>query len=290
MIYMNDIGLGFEKARKITKHFAKTFYLASLFLPKEARQAAYTVYAICRASDESVDNFKNLSCQASLNRVRQSIDSAYSDNAPEEPLLLSFQQTINKYHIPKEYFYDLLEGMRMDLTKFRYANFEELNDYCYKVAGVVGLIILKIFRCNDESAKKSAIGLGIAMQMTNILRDIDEDYKRARIYIPADCLSQFQVTEKEIALREVNNNFKKMMEYLNNRTQQSYLKACAGIKHIPGARQKLVVIAMKEMYSGILDEIKNNNYDIFSRRANVGFLKKWLIILKIFLKGKYLCA
>jgi len=287
---MDQIELGFEEARKITRHFAKTFYLASFFLPKEDRQAAYSVYAICRISDESVDNSSSSPASRQLDKVRQRIDLAYSASSPEELLLLSFQKTVNKYQIPKEYFDDLLEGMRMDLIKTRYANFEELNDYCYKVAGVIGLIMLKIFRCEDESAKKSAISLGIAMQMTNILRDLAEDCLRGRIYLPYECLKEFQVAENDIALGKISANFKRMAGYLILRTKEEYLKACPGIKFIRGLRQKFVVIAMKEMYSGILDEIKNNDYDVFSKRASVGSLKKWLIIIKILLKGKYLCA
>ncbi len=288
--FMKDVHLGFEEARKITRHFAKTFYLASLFLPKKTRDAAYSVYAICRISDESVDSFESSLSSQNLDEIRQRIDSAYSKDALKDKLLLSFRQTVDTYQIPKEYFYDLLDGMRMDLTKDRYNDCEELNNYCYKVAGVIGLIMLKIFRCPDTPAKKFAIELGIAMQMTNILRDIDEDFRRGRIYIPASCLDRFQVTEEELARREVNANFRRMLEYLIAKTKRGYREAGAGVKFIRGFRQKLVVIAMKEMYSGILDEIRNNNYDVFSRRANVKFLNKWRIILKILLKGQYLCA
>ncbi|MFH0855598.1 MAG: phytoene/squalene synthase family protein [Candidatus Omnitrophota bacterium] len=290
MILMKNIQRGFKEARKITRNFAKTFYAASFFLPKETRDAAYSVYAICRLSDESVDDLKNPACPQKLDEIRQKIDLAYSGGLPLERALLSFKQTINKYQIPKEYFQALLDGMLMDLAKTRYNNLEELNDYCYKVAGVVGLIMLKIFRCPDEPAKRFAVKLGIAMQMTNILRDVGEDYLRGRIYIPVDCLKQFRVTEEEIARCQVSGNFREMMRYLADKTKRDYEEAGSGIKFIQGARQRLVVTAMKEMYAGILDEIKNNNYDVFSRRACVRTLKKWLIILKIIVKGKYLCA
>jgi len=287
---MNDIELGFEEARKITKHFAKTFYLASLFLPKETRKAAYAVYAICRISDEAVDSQNLKPSFEGVERIKKNIDSVYSAGVPADNLLLAFQKTVNKYNIPEEYFYDLLDGMRIDLTKTRYADFRELDTYCYKVAGVVGLIMLKIFGSLDQKAEKPAIDLGIAMQMTNILRDIKEDYSRGRIYIPAECLEKFKVSEVQISHHVLSENFKSLSSYLINKTRQYYRDSEAGINLINGRHSRLAVIAMQEMYSGILGAIEDNGYDVFSQRAFVGTLKKWGIILKVLMQGKYLCA
>jgi len=287
---MKDIDLGFEEAKKITRHFAKTFYLASLFLPKNTRDAAYSVYAICRISDESVDSIESSLSAQKLDEIRQRIDSTYSKDALKDKLLLSFRQTVDTCHIPKEYFYGLLEGMRMDLTKSRYNDFSELDAYCYKAAGVIGLIMLKIFGCKDVLAEKYAVKMGKAMQMTNILRDIREDLLRKRIYIPIDCLNRFQVTEEMLARNEINDNTRKMLRYLIDITKQEYKKAEKGISLIKGLRQRLVVKAMSRMYAGILDEITSNGYDIFSRRAAVNPCKKWMIMFQILLEGKYLCA
>jgi len=252
IIAMNDIELGFREAKKITKHFAKTFYLASLFLPKKKREASHAVYAICRISDETVDNPSGKPSLGDLEKIRNNIDLAYSNAAPENKLLLAFQETVKRYGIPKEYFYGLLEGMHMDLVKTRYNSFEELEIYCYRVAGVVGLIMLRVFGCEDEKAKQFASDLGIAMQMTNILRDVKEDYQRGRIYIPADTLEKFKVSENEFSRQAINSNFKSMLQYLIEKTKQYYLNSEAGIKLIRNRRSRFVVMAMKEMYFGIL--------------------------------------
>lgn len=287
---MNDIESGFPEAQEITKSFAKTFYAASLFLPKAEKRASYAVYAVCRASDETVDNPSGKDTLADLEKLKNNIDLAYGNAPLKIPLLAAFRETVNKYRIPKEYFYELLSGMRMDLEKNRYANLEELDDYCYKVAGVVGLIMARIFGCKDERSKKYAADLGIAMQLTNILRDVREDYLRGRIYLPRDILEGFKVTEDNIASGKPNENFKNMLQFMIDRARQYYLNSQEGIKFIGKARLRFVVICMKEMYSRILSEIERNNYDVFSSRAHASNLRKSRIILKILVKGKYLCA
>lgn len=279
---------GFQEAKKITKKFAKTFYLASLFLPKDKKYASYAIYAICRLSDEAVDELSSSDQKNNLQKLEQKIASAYSGEETNEPLLVAFRHTVNNYEIPKEYFEALIEGMRMDLEIKQYPNFLALQEYCYKAAGVVGLIMLKIFGYKDKIARDYAVKLGIAMQLTNILRDINEDLMRGRIYIPQDEMLQFNVLKGQLSQGRNNEDFKNLLRFQIGRCRKLYNESLAGIKLIDNFPSRLVVLAMRGIYSGILDSIIKNNYDVFTKRAFVSKLKKLKIILVILLGRKHL--
>jgi len=279
---------GFKEAEKITKKYAKTFYFASRFLPKDKRYASYAIYAICRISDNSVDNHSNLLNTAALNKIAQDIQLAYSNSNLSEDLLLVFRETANNYKIPKEYFDELLSGMKLDLEKNRYRNFEELYNYCYKVAGVVGLIMLRIFGYANPEAEKYSVKLGIAMQLTNILRDINEDFLRGRIYLPVEEMAKFNVNENHITKQTIDNNLINLIKFQIERAREYYTDAELGIKMIDDTACRLVVYVMKDIYAGILTSIEKNKYDVFSRRAQVSLARKMLISSGIILKRKYL--
>jgi phytoene synthase len=283
----NALKKGFNQARMITKHFAKTFYLAAFFLPKEKRLASYAVYSICRISDETVDSNRGNNLKNDLDKIRADIESAYSQNTTDNPpLLASFQQTVVKYKIPKTLFLELIDGMQMDLTKKRYENFDELYKYCYKAAGVVGLIMLQIFGSNDPETRDYAIKLGIAMQLTNILRDIKEDSARNRIYLPLDEIYSCGLSMEDIIHGRISLKFVDLMKKQINRAREFYQASQPGIDKITDKKAAFVITLMKDMYSGILNEIEINNYDVFSKRAHLNILKKILVILKAFRKRR----
>lgn len=275
---------GVMQAKDITRKYGKSFYFASHFLKKEKKIAAYAVYAICRISDESVDDKKNSQDFENLARIGQKISSAYQDAPLNDPLLAVFQQTINRYRIPKKYFDVLLEGMRMDLYKSRYDNFKELYDYCYKVAGVVGLIMLEIFGYTNPRAADHAVDLGVAMQLTNILRDIKEDFYRDRIYLPRDEMQRFEVSQADISDSLNNDNFKALIKFQISRSREYYKKAKQGIKMLSDLNSRLVVLAMADIYAGILTSIERNNYDVFAKRACVSIPRKIIAVSKVLLK------
>ncbi len=274
-------------ARAITKKHAKTFYFASRFLKKDKRNAAYAVYAICRLSDEAVDAGKNTQHEQSLEKLEKNITAAYNQTVLDNAILSAFRQTAEKHKIPQEYFRDLIAGMYLDLRKNRYKNFAELYDYCYKVAGVVGLTMLQIFGYKNPKAKDYAVDLGIAMQLTNILRDIKEDFERGRIYIPEDEMARFAVTETDICEGRLSDNFKALLKFQIARAREYYANSKWGIKMIGDANSRFVVSAMADIYSGILNSIEKHNYNVFSRRAHVSILGKITAALKIILKGEY---
>ena len=282
-----ELRIGFKEAEKITKKFAKTFYLSSLFLPKAKRNASYAIYAICRLSDESVDSMSSGHAQR-LKTLEQTIACAYSNSNTDGPLLAAFSKTVKDYNIPKEYFDELIKGMYMDLEIKNYPDFKSLYIYCYRVAGVVGLIMIRIFGYKNSAAEDYAVKLGIAMQLNNILRDIKEDTSLGRIYLPADEMGRFDVSESQLAKGIINEPFKNLLRFQIDRCRKFYDESLEGIKLIDSRISRLVIFTMKGIYSGILDEIRRNNYDVFTKRAIVSCPRKIMIIFKILLEKKYL--
>ncbi len=276
---------GYRQAQAITKKYATTFYFASHFLSKEKRLAAYAIYAICRLTDESVDSPSPLTANELQNTAKR-ISDAYSQSNSADPICLAFRETIHKYKIPKEYFDELIAGMYMDLDKNRYSNFNELYQYCYRVAGVVGLIMLHIFGFKDQRAKNYAINLGIAMQLTNILRDIKEDLLRGRIYLPHDEMLAYGISEMQFSEGTIDDTWKAFMQFQIGRAKKYYAQSSEGINLITDRKSRFVTRAMKEIYAGILDKIIKNHYDCLNKRAYVSILGKVIIILKIILKNK----
>lgn len=283
--YENNLRAGFRQARYIARRHAKTFYFASRFLPKEKRLASYAVYAICRLSDEAVDNNSAALTPLALHAIEKNIEESYSQATLSNSLLLAFRYVIKRYSLPKSYFDELLEGMRMDLSKNRYKNFEELYAYCYKVAGVVGLIMLRIFGFSNEGAEKHAIELGIAMQLTNILRDIKEDLQRGRIYLPQDEMQRYHVTETALAQGKLDEHIKAFLQYQISRARGYYASATNGTPLINDRSARLVTKIMQKLYAGILEQIEKNKYDVFTKRAHVPLCKKLKLTTGILAKG-----
>jgi phytoene synthase len=278
---------GLRLARDITRLHAKTYYFASRFLPKEKQDPAYVVYAVCRITDEAVDSFEGTSLNR-LSRIKDNIELAYSDVPLKEDLLLAFRQTVTRFDIPKTYFDELLEGMRMDLEMNCYETFDDLYGYCYRVAGVIGLIMLKIFGYGRKEAEKFAVDLGVAMQLTNILRDIKEDFLRGRVYLPQEELKKFNVSEEQISFGKMDENFKSLLKFQIERARRYYADCESGIRLIADGRCRFTVLCMREIYAAILGSIEHNNYDVFSKRCYVPSWSKAGFAFKILLGGRYL--
>ncbi len=278
---------GFRAARSITKQHAKTFYFASHFLPAAKRAAAYAVYAVCRMSDDVVDRDPSAAVAKNLAHMQQRIHAVY-DGAPlSDDLLSAFRETVTTFAIPQCYFDELIAGMFMDLNHTAYETFAALYQYCYKVAGVVGLMMLKIFGADNPAAETHAVHLGIAMQLTNILRDIREDLERGRVYLPQQELQQFGVSSESLSRGRVDAAFTSLMQFQIRRTRAYYALAADGIKMLADRRSRFVVSAMKELYAGILAVIEKNNYDVFRTRAHVHTAAKLATALRILLRGAY---
>jgi len=279
---------GFQQARRITKKFAKTFYLASLLLPAEKKYASYAIYALCRLSDEAVDNSSSADPEGALRKLSEKIALACGREEIKDPLLAAFGCTVKACGIPEDYFKILLDGMRKDLSVKRYADFPSLYAYCWQAAGVVGLMMLKIIGSRDKAAQAYAVKLGVAMQLTNILRDIREDLDRGRIYLPLDEMCSFGISESQLANGINDEKFKEFMRFQVRRAMKFYTESLPGIRLIDNRRGRLLVLAMLENYRLILEAVRKNNYDVFNRRTQVCKWKKIAVILKILLRGEYL--
>jgi len=284
----SSIQEGFKEAKVLTKKHAKTFYFASRFLPKDKQNASYAIYAVCRITDDIVDRNEIFSGSIHLNAIREKIESVYNNTKLADNILLAFRETVNKYKIPKKYFDELIEGMYMDLHKNRYESFDELCIYCKRVAGMIGLIMLKVLGSHNKEAEKYAVDLGIAMQCTNILRDIKEDFERGRVYLPKDERERFNVSEKHIAEEKIDRNFIGLLKFQIGRAREYYENSAKGLTMINNVMSRVVVCMMKDMYAGILNSIEKIGYNVFSRRAHVNTVGKLVIALKVFMKREYL--
>ena len=265
---------GARVCRSITREYARTFYFASACLPRATRTHAYAIYGFCRWADNGVDDAKDrLEAAEKLALAREALDLAYSSrNAP--PGLLAFRRTVRDRGIPRELFEALLDGMEMDLDITRYASFAELDRYCYRVAGVVGLMMTHVFGYRSECCLPNALALGTAMQLTNILRDVAEDLRMGRIYLPLDELARFGVTEAQLVDGRVDANFCDLMRFQIDRARRYYTEAEAGIPFLEGDSSRLTVRVMGRLYGGILGAIERQDLDVFQRRARVSTARK----------------
>lgn len=276
----------YRHAERITAEHSKSFYLASALLPEEKRSAVRALYAFCRTVDDIVDEVESKKDRDfELDYWRKIVESASS---PADDLVASaWADTLTRYHIPRHYALQLIDGVARDLTQSRYQTFEELATYCYGVASTVGLMSMYIVGFKSSDAVPYAIKLGVALQMTNILRDVGEDFRNGRLYLPREELAFHGIREQDIAECRVTDNWRQFMKFQIERTRQLYEESWAGVKMLEREGQ-LAIGAASVFYQGILDEIENNDYDVFTCRANLSALGKLRRIPALWLKVKAL--
>lgn len=275
-----NLVINFQYSETVIKYYAKSFYFAANFLPKERRLAAYAVYAFCRYADNVVDNPRNRSKEEILNEVnilKEELRLAYKYGESEHPALSAFIYVAKRYDIPQEYPMDLIDGVQMDIDKARYKTFDELYEFAYKVASTVGLMMTCVMGFSDKTALVYAESLGIGMQITNILRDIQEDKNLGRIYLPLDELQEFNIAEEDIINEVFSNNMKKYMAYKVAKARDYYSKSNLGIPLLQPESQFAISTASR-IYSGILDKIEQNNYNPFLGRVSLSYFEKVKIL------------
>lgn len=268
-----DLQAAYQECRRITRREARNFYYAFVLLPPERRRAIYVSYAFCRYCDDAVDS--ESSTDEKLRRLaelRRLLELCYESQA-DEPVFVGLAQVARDYAIPREYFDDVLSGMEADLVKTRYQDFDELRRYCYQVASAVGLICIHIFGFKDDRAKAHAIDLGLAMQLTNIARDVKEDLEFGRIYLPQDELARFGCTEDDLRAGRVNDAFKELMRFQAQRAR-AYFQS--GFQLLPylNPRSRACVTVLGRIYSRLLDRIEAADYDVFSQRVSLSTTEK----------------
>jgi phytoene synthase len=266
-----------------TTHRNSNFAFSFLFLPRPQREAIERVYAFCRTLDDVSDNALSLDeKKRQLEFWRNELDRCYAGKA-QHPVTVSLQETVQEFGLARTYFDDLLLGIEMDFTVTRYSSFVHLSQYCYRVAGTVGLICLEIFGCPNE--RDYAIALGIAFQITNILRDIKDDAGRGRIYLPQEDLLRFGYTEADLMARTYNDRFAELMRFEAERAGDYFRRAADLIK--PEHRRQLIASEiMAAIYSALLREIKIARYNVFEHRVRLSKPRKLVLALKTALMNR----
>ena len=256
----------YKHAEKITAEHSRSFHFASALLPEEKRSAVRALYAFCRTVDDIVDASMDAECETQLEYWRRMVENAsFLDN---DLTAAAWADTLARYHIPRHYALQLIDGVARDLLQTRYQTFDELATYCYGVASTVGLMSMYIVGFKTNEAIPYAIKLGVALQMTNILRDVGEDYQNGRLYLPRQEMAYHGIREEDIAQGRLTDNWRQFMKFQIDRTRQLYKESWLGVKMLEREGQ-LAIGAASVFYSGILDEIEKNDYDVFTRRASL---------------------
>lgn len=267
-----------SKEKDITKKSKSNFYFAFSLLPKEKREAIYTLYSFCRQTDDIAD----------------SNESSYKKEKTlefwEKELFRQFEfqdytrfnkvwKIAQRFRIPLEYFLELINGVRMDLAHVRFSSIEDLITYCYRVASIVGLMSIQIFGYRDERVKEYAVNLGIALQLTNIMRDVGIDAELGRVYLPLEDLERFGVSVQNIIQKKVGEEFQQLMKYQYERAQRYYLRAA---KTLPSSERRNMIPSqiMKNIYHHLLQIIARKNFNVLNQKVEISNFIKLSIACK----------
>ena len=281
----------YEICRKETAQWAKTFYLGTLLLPPLKRRAIWAIYVWCRRTDELMDSPEAM--KRSVNELADRLDKweertkAIFSGRIEDELDAVMADTLKQFPQSIQPYLDMIEGQRMDLNKTRYATFSELELYCYRVAGTVGLMTQGVMGLdpaytsapwsNAPDPSEAAIALGIANQLTNILRDVGEDRGRGRIYIPQEDLERFNYSEAELMAGVINHQWQELMIFQLKRAREWFEKSEAGVRWL-SADARWPVWTSLRLYRGILNAIERLDYDVFNNRA---YVNRWIKLIEL---------
>jgi len=261
-----------------------SFYYSFLFLPPERRQAIMALYAFCREVDDVVDECSDLSL-ASTKLVWWRMEvQRVAEKQATHPVGLALQAVAPGINLPTEQLLEIIDGMEMDLQQSRYLDFKGLSLYCYRVASVVGLLAAEIFGYQDRQTQKYAHDLGMAFQLTNIIRDVGEDARRGRIYLPMDELKQFNVPAADILNARYSDNFTALMQFQYERAQRYYEQAFALLPAVDRKNQRPGLI-MAAIYRTLLDEIRDENFQVLHQRISLPATRKLWLAAKTWIKG-----
>lgn len=318
----DELEKAYEYCESVTKLHAKSFYFAAKFLPRHKQKAVYPIYAFCRHVDDEIDEIGEADEKQAIRSIekwRAELEKVYfnaetpkrrdaekkiepqvntDENGFEKQnrklkndnrnlVFSAWEDLLKNYKIPRDLPLELMKGVVQDTRVKRYETFDELYVYCYRVASTVGLMSSEILGYSDVVALEYAEAMGIAMQLTNILRDIKEDAAMNRIYLPREDLREFNVSEKQIFDGEFDGNFIKMMKFQIERARDYYARGEKGIRLL-AKDSRLTVLLAARIYSKILDEIEKQNYNVFIRRARTSKRQKILAIPLIWLSAKKL--
>lgn len=273
-----------ELAKNIAKQSKSSFYYAFNLLPEPKRDAMNTVYAFCRKTDDIVDE-SNDSLDIKYEKLRKwriEFEKAFTGHSDFQ-LLNKLGRTISNFNIPLDPFFELIKGMEMDIQKDRYKSFDDLQLYCYRVASTVGLMCIEIFGYKNPSTKNFAVDLGIALQLTNILRDIGKDAEQGRIYLPQDDLIKFNYSEKDLLNKVYNDQFKELMFYQSARAKR-YFDLATSHLDLEDKKTMFAARAMQHIYYKMLEKIIDEEYDVYNKKIKISTFEKVGIALGVWAK------
>jgi len=273
----------FDYCKEKAAASGSSFYYSFLFLPPERQRAIMALYAFCREVDDVVDETPDMQiAQTKLDWWRKETAEIHGGK-PTHPVTQALAEVVKTFNLPRDKLLEIIDGMQMDLQQTRYLDFKALELYCYRVASVVGLLAVEIFGYTDPQTLKYAHDLGIAFQLTNIIRDVGEDARRGRIYLPIDELQRFNVTAKQITDAAYSDNFRALMEFQIERAERYYRQALALLPAADRKSQRAGLI-MAAIYRTTLDEIKADGCKVLTQRTSLTPLRKLWIAARTWLK------
>jgi 15-cis-phytoene synthase len=262
---------------RVARTQAKNFYYSFLLLSRPQRQAMCAIYAFMRYCDDLSDAEGVSDRAGAIARWQADLDSALAGNAPENPVWPAFSDAVARYRIPHEYFRDMIRGVSSDLGPRHIQTFQELYDYCYHVASVVGLTIIHIFGFHDPQALALAERCGVAFQLTNILRDVREDAEHGRVYLPAEDLLRFGVKTMELSGGALSPALRRLLEFEAERAR-AYYREAQPLTNMVDRRSRASLKALIGIYSRLLERISNSGYQVLGQRVRVPAWEKiWIL-------------
>ena len=274
----------YDHCRRVTREAAGNFYYAFVTLPRQRRRAMYAAYAFCRLCDDLADDDLPIEQKTEqLAGVETKLLQAKDGNA-DGPVFEALAHAVQDYGIPWEDLTEIARGVEMDLTVSRYDTFEDLSTYCYRVASVVGLVCIQICGYTDTRAREYAIDLGMAMQLTNILRDIREDGELGRIYLPQEDLERFGYSEEELLCGEMNDRFRNLMEFEVARTREYFARGKRLLKLLP-VRTRAFPAVLGGLYGRVLDRIEDRQYNVFDSRVSLPTKVKIALAVRLWIQS-----
>lgn len=261
-----------------------SFYYSFMFLPPPKRRAIVALYAFCREVDDIADECTDTNvAHTKLAWWRAEVADLYRGE-PHHPVSQALAPVIKQFDLPAEQLLEIIDGMEMDLTQHRYADFKSLRLYCHRVAGVVGELSAVIFGHSERATLRYAADLGLAFQLTNIIRDVGEDARRNRIYLPMDELEQFNVSASDILNARETDNFRRLMEFQYQRAQHFYEQAFAALPHADRKAQRTGLV-MAGIYRALLEEIRSEGFKVLTQRTALTPLRKLWIAWRTWMKA-----
>jgi phytoene synthase len=275
----NALAASYEHCREVARTAARNFYYGFRLLPAPKRDALCALYAFMRHADDISDSTKELNKSERLAEYRRAMENALRGQYGKSRVLPAFHHAVEKYAIPETYLQDLMTGAEMDLSIKRYETFDQLARYCYCVAGAVGLCCIHVFGFKDAQAIDYAEKLGTAFQLTNILRDIAEDYAMDRVYLPQEDLDRFRCAEADLGRTSASPQFIELMRFQCDRAW-NYYSTAAPLFELIEEDSRAALWALEKIYSGILEKIESIGYDVLAKpRPSLSSAEKaWIMV------------